>query len=228
MLHHVTYVPPRPGMSEHAAKRHWLDVQGPRYARGLPEIHAYLIATTLRSTDGRVSPLGMGSAEMWLAGGDQWAALLRAEAFHRARGHEPDFSAYWRATALLTEDHVLVPGPGPVAPKAAVKLQLAVKRRAGLALETFRQRALVGLGALVPSVPGLLRHVQCHAVDRAYAVGEPALDAVFQLWFPTSELARKAQASEPYAELSGELAAIAEPRWTHTLLTREHWYVKPR
>jgi uncharacterized protein (TIGR02118 family) len=227
LIHQIIYIYPRPDLTDEAAQRYWLDKHSPLFRSGLPQIRAYLVASVLPDL-GQASPaLGMGSAEVWLDDGEQMLSLLQSSLFKAGRVDEPNFAAFWRTLFLITEDYPLVEGPGPVVPEPAVKLQLAVKRREGLPRGTFRQRCLDGVGTGVTKVPGLLRHVQCHTADMAYAIGETPLDAVFHLWFPSPDAAAKATASEEYALALRELQTISEPRYVHTLLTRERWLVAP-
>jgi hypothetical protein len=210
-------------MSERAAQYHWLDVHSPMLVAGA-DVHAYLVATRLATPDGNRSPLGMGCAEMWVEPG-RLTALLQSDGFRAALADEPIFTAYWRSVLLLAEDHVSVPGPGPVVPQPAVKLQLVLKRRPGLSLAGFRERCRGGVDDAARRLPGVIRMVQSHAVDSSYAVGESPLDAALQLWFGSVEVAGRTLATPEFAELSAELAAIADRR--HQLLTREYWFVVP-
>jgi hypothetical protein len=226
VLHRLMFMHPRPGLSLRAAQQHWLDVYGPRLVLGDSDIHACLLATAMSTPDGHRSALGMGCVEVWTEPG-RLTALLQSECFLRARADEPSFIAFWRTAVLLTEDHESVPGPGPVVPQPAVKLQMVAKRRTGLDLGSFRERCRGGVGSAAGALPGLLRLVQCHVVDESYEVGETPLDAALQLWFRSPEAAGRAMASPEFGVLAGELGVVAEKRYRHLMLTREHWFVVP-
>lgn len=223
MLHRMVWARPRPGMSERAAQHHWLDVHGPLVTAGV-DLDAYLVAIGLPGPAGQRSALGMGCAELWVEAG-RLPALLQSDGYRRALADEPNFTAYWREVVLLAEDHVALPGPGPVVPQPAVKLQLALKRRVGLRLPGFRDRCFGTVDVAARRLPGLVRCVQAHAVDASYAVGESTLDAVLELWFASPEVAVRALASPEYAVLAAELALVADRR--HPLLTREYWFAVP-
>lgn len=72
-----------------------------------------------------------------------------------------------------------------------IKLVVAVKRKAGLSPQQFRDHWLHRHAALVRACPAtgryIRRYVQCHTRDEDYADGEPPFDGTAELWFDTVE-----------------------------------------
>jgi len=76
-------------------------------------------------------------------------------------------------------DHVMIDGaPRPGMAKAIFQ----IRGKPGLSLPDFKKYWLGVHGPIVKKCPGLRRYVQCHAVEGAYAYGNPRWDGVAELW----------------------------------------------
>jgi hypothetical protein len=80
----------------------------------------------------------------------------------------------------------------------------------------------------VLELPGLRRYRQGHVRDSAYAIAEPALDCVEQLWFGSVDAALAAQNSVQQDLVRADYRLFAEGRYLHTMLVREHWIIGPQ
>ncbi|MFR9795707.1 EthD domain-containing protein [Streptomyces sp. MS06] len=225
MIHQLIFAHPRPGMTEEEFHRYWLEVHGPNYAMKIPQIVKYCIDTRIPLGPEPADPLWSGIAEIWLRNDEEQLASLQSPEFLQgARLDEPNWAAFWRTVVLDTEAHTVLPGPGAARPHP-VKLVLLVKRAAGTAVADFRERALGEHAKVALGVPGLERFQQCHVRDGGYAIGEPVLDAAWQLWFEDENALERAVTSPQFAAFEEDLKSFTEPRWIHRMAVREHWLI---
>lgn len=227
MIHQLIFAAPKPGMSEEAFQRYWLDVHAVRYASRIPQIRKYLIDTRI-PLDGTDSPAKWsGVAEIWLANEEeQLASLQTPEFLQGARLDEPNWAAFWRTVVLDTDAHELL--AGPVGGDAAgVKLIVLVKRQEGLPLDEFRERSLDEQARFALEVPGLRRYLQCHTRDGFYGIGEAVLDAAHLLWFDDADALAAAMQSPEYKQAQENLQELVNPRYIHRMAATEHWVIGP-
>jgi uncharacterized protein (TIGR02118 family) len=228
MIHQLIFAAPRPGMSEAEFQRYWVDVHAVRYASKIPQMRKYLVDTRIPVAADDGEPLWGGAAEVWFASeADQLASLQSPEFLDGARIDEPRWAAFWRTVVLDTTAHEILPGPSPDPDMTWVKVMFLVKRREGLPLSDFRDRSLGRQAELMLTVPGLRRYLQCHTRDALYAVGEAALDGVYQCWFDTTDALTAALESAAGQRALADMREIAEPRYIHRMAAAEHWIIGP-
>ncbi len=228
MIHQFIFAYPRPGMTEAEFQRYWVEEHAVRYASKIPQIRKYLIDTRVPLPGESGDPLWCGVAEIWLANEqEQLASLQTKEFLQGARLDEPNWAAFWRTVVLDTTAHVLLPGPGEVRDNTMAKLLVLSKRKEGLPREAFQSYALSTHAARVMELPGLRRYCQGHVRDGFYAIGEAMLDCVEQLWFDSVGAALAARQSVQQEIVDADYRIIAEERYIHTMLVKEHWIIGP-
>ncbi|MBK8175668.1 MAG: EthD family reductase [Rhodospirillales bacterium] len=228
MIHQFIFAHPRPGMSEEAFQRYWVEIHAVRYASRIPQIRRYLVDTRIPLPGESGEPMWSGVAEIWLANvEEQLASLQTPEFLLGARADEPNWAAFWLTRGLDTYAHVLLPGPPETRDSKMVKLLLLSKRREGLPLEAFREYCLGTHAAKVMHVPGLRRYVQGHVVDGFYSVGEAVLDCVEQLWFDDLDALLAANRSMEHQIVRADYRLFTEERYLHEMIVRENWIIGP-
>ncbi|MFL9826059.1 EthD family reductase [Rhodoplanes sp. SY1] len=228
MIHQFIFASPKPGLSEAAFQRYWVEEHAVRYASRIAQIKKYKVDTRVTLPGDTAEPLWSGVAEIWLANEtEQLASLQSPEFIDGARADEPRWAAFWRTLGLDTTAHLLLPGSPEVRGAALVLLLVLTKRREGLPLGDFRSHMLGPHAALATALPGLRRYQQGHVRDGAYAIGEAPLDCVEQLWFDDADAVGTAEAAIEGAMLAADWRRCAEPRFLHRMLVREHWIIGP-
>lgn len=215
-------------MTEAEFQRYWVEVHAPRYAAKIPQFVQYCVDTRLPGPPGPPDPLWSGVAEIWLENEEQQlASLTSTEYVEGARRDEPRWAAFWRTLGLDTDAHVVVAGEPQRADDPHVKLFILVKRAAGMPLDRFRTHSLREFAPLLGELPGLVRHLQGHTRDSAYAIGEAPLDCAHQVCFAGEDELRRAMAGPEYAKAIIALRDFTEPRYLHEMAVRENWIIGP-
>lgn len=228
MIHQFIFASPRPGLSEEAFQRYWIEIHAERYARHIPQIRRYLIDTRIPLPGEAAPARWSGVAEIWLANVDeQLASLQTPEFLLGARADEPNWAAFWLTRGLDTDAHVLLPGPPETRDSGMTKLLILSKRREGLRLPAFKDYCLGKHAAAVLQIPGLRRYLQGHVVDGYYSVGEAVLDCVEQLWFDNLETLLDAKRSIQMQLVRGDYGLFTEERYLHEMIVRENWIIGP-
>jgi uncharacterized protein (TIGR02118 family) len=228
VIHQLIFAHPKPGMSETAFQRYWLEVHAVQYASKIPQIRRYLIDTRIPFGPEPADPLFSGVAEIWLENEQEQLASLQSKEFlEGARMDEPRWAAFWRTVVVDTTTHILMPGEPLTKDSSAVKVLALVKRKQGLPLETFRQYSLKVHAELDLKLPGLRRYYQCHVRDSFYAIGEAMFDCVSLLWFDNIEALANMMTSPENVESAKDLDHFVELKYAHTMVTKEHWIIGP-
>jgi uncharacterized protein (TIGR02118 family) len=228
MIHQFIFAAPRPGMTEAAFQRYWLEVHAVQYASKIPQIRKYLIDTRVALPDESPDPLWSGVAEIWLENEkEQLESLQSKEFLQGARPDEPKWAAFWRTLVLDTTAHAILPGPSETRDSSMAKLLVLSKRKEGLPLDKFRSYCLDTHAAKVMELPGLRRYTQGHVRDGFYMIGEAVLDCVEQLWFDDVEAALAAQRSVQQDSVNSDYRIFVEERYIHKMLVQEHWTIGP-
>jgi hypothetical protein len=227
MIHQLILAHPKPGMSEADFQRYWVEVHAEKFAKQIPQIRKYLVATRVPFGPEPADPLWGGMAEIWLANEEeQLASMQTPEFLDGARADEPHWAAFWRTVALDTDAYPVLDTPAPTGPDA-MKLVILGKRKEGVPLDAFRAFTLDVAGPALAAVPGVRRYLQGHTRDGAYGIGEAVLDVAHQLWFDSAEDAAAAHASAAGQAAIALLSSVAEAKYTHVLAFREHWVLGP-
>lgn len=228
MIHQFIFAHPRPGMSEEAFQRYWVEVHAVRYASRIAQIRRYLIDTRIPLPGETGEPEWSGVAEIWLANvEEQLASLQSPEFLLGARADEPNWAAFWLTLALDTDAHVILPGPPEMRDSGMAKMLLLSKRREGLPLPAYKAYCLGTHAGRVLQVPGLRRYVQGHVVEGHYSVGESVLDCVEQFWFDNLDALLEAHRSVEMQMVRAGYRLFTEERYLHEMIVREHWVIGP-
>ena len=230
MIHQFILAAPKPGMETADFQDYWLRVHATRYASRIPQIKQYLIDRRIPSdTYPGQSPLPhQGIAEIWLESEEtQLASLQSPEFLDGARRDEPNWAAFWLTIVVDTTAHE-IPVTSATRNPMGVKLTTLLKRAPGTSVQDYRRQSLDRYAPLVSELPGLRRHLHCHARDGSYAFGEARFDGVEQLWFDDEESLRTALASRHFVERV-QLArqTLADPGQVFSLAATEHWVIGP-
>jgi uncharacterized protein (TIGR02118 family) len=228
MIHEFIFAYPRPGMTEAEFQRYWVEVHAVRYGSRIPQARRYVVNTRIALPDENSDPLWCGVAEYWFENEKERIDSLQSKEFLQgARLDEPNWAASWRQLTLETTDHTIRRGP-ETRDNGMAKLLVLSKRREGLPLDRFRSYCLDTHAVKVLELPGLRRYHQSHVQDSAYAIAEPALDCVEQLWFDSVDAALAAKNSVQQDLVRADYRLFAEERYIHTMLVREHWIIGPQ
>jgi len=228
VIHQLIFAYPKPGMSEEAFQRYWVEEHAVRFASRIPQIRKYMVDTRIPLPGETGDPLWSGIAEIWLANGEeQLASLQTPEFLEGARRDEPNWAAFWRTIGVDSTAYEILPGPGESRDSGLIKLVLLMKRKEGLPLAAFRSYMLETHAARATQLPGLRRYMQNHTVDGAYGVGEALLDAAEQFWFDSVEALQAAQQSLQQQVLDSSYAVATETRYLHPMVVQEHWIIGP-
>ena len=229
MIHQLIFAAPKPGMAERDFQDYWRTVHAVRFASRIPQIRKYAVDDRVPRPTDSGEPTWSGVGEIWLRDDEEQIASLQTPEFiEGARADEPNWAAFWRTLVLDTDAHTVLQGPEPDPNRQETKLFILVKRREGMRLEEFRERALGAHASLATRVPGLRRYVQGHTRDAAYGIGEAPLDAAFQLWFDSPDAEQEAERSTAFEVLVEDLLTFAEPRYLHTMVAEQHWIIGPQ
>jgi hypothetical protein len=230
VIHQFILAAPKPGMTTADFQDYWQHVHATRYARRIPQIEQYLIDLRIPfdALPGRSALPHQGIAEIWLENEEtQLASLQSSEFLDGARRDEPKWAAFWLTIVVDTTAHE-IPVTSATGNHAGVKLTTLLKRAPGTSVQDYRRNSLERYAPLVSELPGLRRHLHCHARDGSYAFGEARFDGVEQLWFDDAESLRTALASEHFLErVLPARQALADDGQVFSLAATEHWVIGP-
>nr|VFJ45850.1 MAG: EthD domain-containing protein [Candidatus Kentron sp. FM]VFJ49132.1 MAG: EthD domain-containing protein [Candidatus Kentron sp. FM]VFK08368.1 MAG: EthD domain-containing protein [Candidatus Kentron sp. FM] len=228
MIHQHIFASPKPGMSEQAFHRYWIEVHARNYASKIKEIRRYLVGTRVACEGVTEPPVWNGCAEIWLENEAEQLASLQSKAFlEGARKDEPNWAAFWNTLALDTDARFIPEMPFPAEPFGGVKLVTLMKRRGGMPVAEFRARWAEFYAPLLLNVKEVKRYLQCTARDGFYALGEPRFDALHQVWFESVAALESALQSRDYLHAQAHLAEMVEPRHLYSIAMKEHWIIGP-
>jgi len=179
MLHVVYYITRKPGRSDAEFHRYWREVHGP-IAKQIPQLKSYVQTHRIPFPGGLPNSPYDGCAEVMIENEAALEQLRREPTYLKgALADEANFIDLKRVEWQVTNDHVIIDG----APKPGMAMAVfQLRRKDGLPLADFRKYWLEVHGPIVSRFPGLKRYVQCHAIDGAYAYGDPRWDGVAELW----------------------------------------------
>jgi hypothetical protein len=233
MIHQFILAAPRPGLTAAEFQDYWLHVHAVNYASKIPQIRKYLIDSRLPFDDELAGDPGLphqGIAEIWLDNEqEQLASLQTPEFLQGARLDEPTWAAFWMTVVLDTTAHEIVPGPALREKDPSwVKLTVLSKRAPGTDLADYRRRSLEQYAPVLAKTPGVLRYLHAQTRDGFYGFGEAVLDSIDQLWFADPQSLSAAVHSPYFAEqVLPARAALTDPRYVWSLITRENWVLGP-
>lgn len=229
MIHQHIYASPKPGMSEAAFQRYWLETHAVHFAAKIPQIKKYKIDTRIDWKGESKPPMWSGIAEIWLRNEkEQLESLQTPEFLGGARLDEPKWAAFWNTLVLDTDTHVVQAGSPETRDCPGVKLLVLTKRKPGMTVGDYRKHTLGALRGADQKIAGLQRCWQCFTRDAWYAAGEPRFDGITHLWFDDLGTMEEILTVEDCKEafIPGAKAFV-EPRYVFTMATREHWVIGP-
>lgn len=226
MIHQFIFAGPRPGWPAQRFQNYWLQEHSIRYAAKIPQIRQYLVGPRLRLQMPNEVAFFEGVAEIWLKDQvEQLASLQSVEFLNGARADEPNWAAFWQ-TFVHESYSELVRGKVD-ASQNICKIYLFLHRRNGANLNDFRQTLRGTIREAIDVVPGLTLHISAPAREELYGLGEPRLDAIEVLGFPTERDVLRAKPSREWAGLFDHLNQVAESRYFFSFAARENWIIRP-
>lgn len=230
MIHQLIFAGPKPGMTTEEFQDYWLNNHAVNFASKIPQIRKYKIDLRIPFDGDMGNPVlpHKGVAEIWLANDEESLASLQSREFLQgARLDEPNWAAFWLTFGLNTTAHSIIAGPESEKNPVGVKMFVLNKRKPGTDLEVFRKSALESLAAVTSRLPGIKGYMQCHTQDGHYVFGESTLDLAEMLWFDNTDTLKKALSSEEFGKVRESWAALVDPKYTFSLVTKENWVIGP-
>ncbi len=179
MLHVLYFITRKAGLTDAEFHRYWREVHGP-IAKKIPQLKSYVQTHRIPFPGGAANSPYDGAAEVMIENEAALEQLRREPAYlNGALVDEAKFIDLNRVEWQVTTDHVMIDGatrPG------MAKAVFQIRGKPGLSLPDFKKYWLNVHGPIVKKCPGLRRYVQCHAVEGAYAYGNPRWDGVAELW----------------------------------------------
>lgn len=226
MIHKLSFLRARDGLSEPEFAAYWQDVHAERFIRPLPGLRGYCMNRRISFGAEFEEPVFHGVAELWLDDADADIQLVRSpEYLDGVRQDEPNFLTWWATLNLNVHDHEVIAPPTGAWP--GFRVFGLLKRRQGMPLEEFRQYSREVHAAKVVQLPALRGYVQGIVDDGHYAVGEAPIDAVSMLWFDGVDGVTAAMESAAFADVViPDYKEFIDLRYFRTLVTDSQWLVQ--
>ena len=228
MIHQFIFAAPRPGMSEEAFQRYWVEVHAVRYASRIPQIRRYMIDTRI-PLPGETDCTAMERGRRNLACQRRGAAGIAADAGVPA-GCARRRAELGGVLANPGARHHRSRDPAGAAGKPRQRhgeTPGAVEAQGGPAAASVQGLLPGNACRPVLHVPRLRRYVQGHVVDGFYSVGEAVLDCVEQLWFDNLDALLEAGRSMEHQLVRADYRLFTEERYLHEMIVRENWIIGP-
>jgi uncharacterized protein (TIGR02118 family) len=225
MIHKLSFVNAKPGMSEQDFFTYWKEVHAERYGRKIVQAKGYQINTRVPFGPDQGAPLFQGVSELWFdSDQDALAYLQSPEYLQGVRPDEPNFLTWFGVVTIDTADRVVVEPPG--VEWDGVKVFVLTKRKPGLSVEEYLRYGREVYAPKITRLPGLRGYVQSSVPDSAYAVGEPLLDTVSTLWFDSTDAIAAAMASPLFQQgVRPDVERFCDLRYFKSLVMKGHWVV---
>lgn len=226
MIHKLSFLRARDGLSEPEFAAYWGDVHAERFIKPLPGLRGYRMNRRISFGAEIEAPVFHGVAELWLDDAAADVDLVRShEYLDGVRPDEPNFLTWWATLTLNTRDHEVIPPPTGAWP--GLRVFGLHKRRQGMPLEEFRQYSREVHAAHVVQLPAVRGYVQGIVDDGHYAVGEAPVDSVSMLWFDGLEGVTAAMESAAFADVViPNYKEFIDLRYFRTLVTDSQWLVQ--
>ena len=227
MIHQFIFAVPKPNLPAEAFQSYWVNFHAVEYAKKIPQIRQYLVATRVHVPYAREIPAFEGVAEIWLANEEEQIASLQTPEFlNGARLDEPRWAAFWQTLVLDTDPHVIRACSGGL--REFTKVYVLVKRSPTMELRAFQEHITSGAHcATVTALPGIRGHLIGLARPGLYGLGEPRFDAV-EVWsFEDAAAAGSALAGDAVTAVARSWSEFADARYIFTFVGREHWILPP-
>lgn len=236
MIKAYALLPKRPDLSDEEFHQHWSTTHAD-HARNIPSLRRYVQAHRIDyDVPGLARSPYEGIPEVWYDSLEAAVAMADDPAYvNGAQADEPNFIDMTGITHVMTEEHVIDPGPELDAEDPEVKLLLLLKRRPGTEIEEFAEAWLTTAPQLLPEAEGLRRRVASVTIPATYdgprrsddsLEGEPAYDGFGELaWGGMEEFERDWEAGREDAVEA--LAAVASMDRSHGYLASQYRVIWP-
>ena len=218
MVKAVSFFKRKPGMRVDAFQAYWRS-RHPEVVLKLPGIRRYAQSHTLASGYRKAEPVYDGIAEIWFDDTEAMRALAGTAVYAAVQADEATFIDRSTMGLVITEEHVIKPGPVPA---SGVKNVEFVTRKPGLDIEAFQRYWREVHGPLAARIQVVRRYVQSHTRRSAYSRGRPpAWDGVAITWFDDTRAMRQSAASSEYAAVRADEPNFIAPD-PPFIITTEH------
>lgn len=102
-----------------------------------------------------------------------------------------------------------------------IKIVELLKRQPGLSVADFQARWLAH-GPVRAAVPGILRHVQSHALPQGYRKGELLFDGIAEYWVADQSAWQVVRAAAAWRDAESDAEAFADPARRVTMAVDVH------
>lgn len=227
MIHQFIFASPKPGMSEAAFQRYWLEVHAVNFASKITQIRKYMIDTRIDYFgDAGRTPMFGGIAEIWMGNEQQQIESVQsAEFLDGARADEPRWAAFWKTLMLDTDTHDI--GKGANDTTEGIKLVTLYRRKDGVSVAAFRQYVLGAHAEHTLAIPGLRRAQFCTSRDSSYGFGEPRFDMVGLMWFDSVQALDEAAETQAWQAYVADQDHFVARQHLFSMAVEEHWIIGP-
>jgi uncharacterized protein (TIGR02118 family) len=219
MVKWIAFLKRRPGLTVEDFQREWRTTHA-EVGRRVPHVRGYVQRHVLPYGYRKGEPAIDGVAELWFDDADSFRAALATPEFAAARDDADRLRERAAAYGILTEEHLIKPGPLPAGGVKNVEL---VRRRRDLPPERFHRYWREHHGPLASRIPPIRRYVQSHAIE------DPAtrpLDGIASTWFDDTNAMRESATTEAYRRTREDEDAFVEVPLSF-VITREHVVIDP-
>lgn len=182
MIHRFVFASPKPGMTEESFHSHWRESYTHHYAGNISELRSLALHRRVSIDALSKSTPWHGFAELTFASECDLVQSLQSDTYlQHVRLDEPEWAAIWNTFVM---DANLATDQGENDPgERSVKLALLLKRKSGLSVADFRDKADRMIEPMLRDIDGLVRYQQFATLDSEYFVGEPRFDGLHICWF---------------------------------------------
>lgn len=219
MVKWIAFLKRKPGLSVEDFQREWRTTHV-EVARRVPHVRGYVQSHVLLSGYRKGEPAVDGVAEIWFDDVDAFRAAAASPEFAAARDDADRLRDRATARGILTEEHLIKPGPIPAGGVKNVEL---VVRRRDLPPDRFHRYWREHHGPLASHIAPIRRYVQSHAIE------DPTtrpLDGIASTWFDDTDGMRESAKTDAYRRTREDEDAFVEVPLAF-VITREHVVVEP-
>ncbi|PXY29375.1 hypothetical protein BAY59_17440 [Prauserella coralliicola] len=210
-----------PELSLEQFDAHWHKPHGDPLTLAISVIRHAVQNARLAAADDLIDAPYHGIPEVWLDDVESALKLQDDPAYAEAEADQVHFMDIPKLAFLLTTEEAVDGSAGP-GDARGVKLIRLLRRAPGLDQAAFDAVWSDDRDVERGRAVGALRHVRSRSIPESYAAGEPAFDAVRELWFADLGALRAAPARDPRAwrELSEPTACDATASVTYIATER--------
>jgi uncharacterized protein (TIGR02118 family) len=219
MVKAVAFFKRRGGMAVEDFQAYWR-TRHPEVVTRLPGVRRYVQSHTRLGAYRKGEPVYDGIAEVWFDDTAAMHALRDTPELAAVQADEARFIDRVTMGLIITDEHVIK--DGPLLPGAAKDIGF-VRRKPGMAVETFQRHWRDVHGLLGAAIPTMRRYVQSHTRRSAYDRGrEPAWDGVAITWFDNAAALRAATATPEWRRAQADDPNFIAPGSVPFIIATEH------